>query len=160
MRGWCATPMSACSGKAPATSTRSTSSPAPSARAARTGTLAAALAKLLDEATQCRRLSATACGTLDRALAFAERVAAEPALEARTAGRERALSRHQRHPDDLGSRPRPARTRAARSMRGSCSNIASSAQDPLAVDAGDDDAIELLLSERNVALGDVVGLLT
>ena len=88
--------------------------------------LQAALSKLLDEATAIPAAFRDRLRqTLDRALAFAERVAAEPALEAtRAAGRQRALSHRQRRADDLRKPPAPAPMRAARFMRGWCSNIA------------------------------------
>ena len=88
--------------------------------------LQAALTKLLDEATAIPAAFRDRLRqTLERTLAFAERVAAEPALEAtRAASGERALSHHQRHPDDARKPPGPAPMRAARCMRGWCSNIA------------------------------------
>jgi len=74
-------------------------------------TLEVVLGKLLDEAT----LIPTAFRdrlrlALDRALAFAERVAAEPALEesARQVAKF-ALSHHERDPDVLGSSPNRGR---------------------------------------------------
>ena len=68
-------------------------------------TLETALRKLLDEATSMPASFRDRLGlVLDRTLAFAERVAAEPALEAYGAAcGQRALSRHQRHSDDMGS---------------------------------------------------------
>ncbi len=82
MRGWCATPISACSGKAPATSTRLISSPARSAKAAPHEALQAALTKLLHDATALPAAFRDRLRqTLDRTIGFAERVAAEPALE-------------------------------------------------------------------------------
>ena len=89
-------------------------------------TLEAALTKLLDEATAIPaafrdRLRVA----LDRTLVFAERVAAEPALEAdRAASGQRALSCHQRHPDDVGSSDSRAPTRAGPCTQGLSSNIA------------------------------------
>src|SRR6266404_6322168 len=74
--------MSACSGKVPATSTRSISSAVRSARATPNRTLEVALRKLLDEATPIPAAFRDRLRLgLDRALAFADRVAAEPALE-------------------------------------------------------------------------------
>jgi acyl-CoA dehydrogenase len=72
-------------------------------------TLAGELQKLLDEATPIpaafrNRLRAA----LERTLVFAERVAAEPVLEAsarQAASSKQPLPRHQQHPDDPGSSP-------------------------------------------------------
>ena len=83
----------------------------------RAPTLAAALKKLLDEATTIPAAFRDRLReTLDRALAFAERVAAEPALEedARHAA-SAPLSHHQRHADDMGS-AQPKHRRAPRAV--------------------------------------------
>jgi len=70
-------------------------------------TLEVALRKLLDEATPIPAAFRDRLRLgLDRALAFADRVAAEPALEERcAAGGGFALSHHERDPDGLGSSP-------------------------------------------------------
>jgi hypothetical protein len=77
MSGSCATPISACSGKAPPTSTRSTSSPVRWARAARTA-LAALVKRRLDAAANLPdAFRSRLAQTFDRAVVLAERVAGE-----------------------------------------------------------------------------------
>ena len=125
-------------------------------------TLGAALAKLLDEAAAVpeafrKRLRFT----LDRTLAFAERVAAEPTLEA--SARQAASSLYHitsailmsweaAQPGADGRRALYARLVLEHRL---------SPQDPLGPDAGDWErgAAEILFSERPVAVGEVAGLL-
>ena len=70
-------------------------------------TLETALRKLLEEASPIPAAFRDRLRlALDRTLVFAERVAAEPALEADRAARgQRTLSRHKLHPDDVGGGP-------------------------------------------------------
>ncbi len=122
--------------------------------------LAAALGKKLDEASAIPgafrdRLRQA----LDRAVALAERVAAEDALEANA--RKAASGLYHITSAVLmsweASRPGvdPRRALYARLVLEHRLGV----QDPLAIDAGHDDAMEILLSEQDVTLSDVVGLL-
>jgi alkylation response protein AidB-like acyl-CoA dehydrogenase len=121
--------------------------------------LAAALGKMLDEAV------AIPAGfrdrlrqTLDRAIAFAERVAAEGALE----GNARKAASGLYHITSAVLMTWEA-SRTADARRSLYARLVLDhrlgVQDPLAVDASEDDAMKILLSERNIALSDVAGLL-
>ena len=131
-RGWCATPISACSGRAPATSTRSTSSRAPSARAARTSRWRRRWRNCSMKRGDSRRRSAIACGTRSTARLPSPN-ASRPSRrwKQRAAGGQRALSHHQRRADDLGGRPPGADARRALFARLVLEHRLG-AQDPLA----------------------------
>ena len=123
--------------------------------------LQAALVKLLDEAAAIPAAFRDRLrNTLDRALDFAERVAAEPALEDRcAAGRERALSHHQRRADDREAARPGADARRALYARLVLDHRLS-AQDPLARPRRwEREAAELLLSERSVSIAEALALL-
>jgi hypothetical protein len=124
--------------------------------------LQAALAKLLDEATtisaafrdRLRR-------TLDRALEFAERVAAEPALEADA--RQAASGLY--HVTSAVLMTAEAARASADARRALFARLVLEhrlgARDPLAPQshAWERAAAEMLLSERNVVIGEIGGLL-
>ena len=96
--------------------------------------------------------------TLDRATEFAERVAAEGALE----DNARKAASGLYHITSAVLMAWEA-SRAADARRALYARLVLDhrlgVQDPLAVDANEDGAIELLLSDRDVSLGDVVALL-
>ena len=119
-------------------------------------TLEAALKKLLDEATPIPaafrdRLRAA----LDRTLTLrrTRRRRARTGSK-RAAGGQQPLSRHQRHPDDVGSSPAGPDARRALYARLVLEHRLS-AQDPLEPMAGDweREAAEILFSERQVGIG-------
>ena len=97
--------------------------------------------------------------TLDRATAFAERVAAEGALE----DNARKAASGLYHITSAVLMAREASRAAADARRALYARLVLDhrlgVQDPLAVDANEDGAIELLLSDRDVSLSDVVALL-
>ena len=125
-------------------------------------TLAAALSKLLDEAAAIPaafrgRLRAT----LARAISFAERVAAAPALEANA--RQAASGLYHATSAVLmaweASRPNVDGRRAI--LARLILDHRLSAQDPLEMATGDweGEAAELLFSDRKISLGEIAGLL-
>jgi hypothetical protein len=122
--------------------------------------LATALGTMLDEAT------AIPAGfrdrlrqALDRAIALAERVAAEGALEDNARKAASALYHITSAVLMTWEASRADDARRALFARLVLEHRLG-VQDPLAVDAGHDDATELLLSERELAFCDVAGLLT
>jgi hypothetical protein len=122
--------------------------------------LAATLSKKLDEATAIPAAFRDRLRqALDRAIALAECVAAGPALEDNA--RKAASSLY--HVTSAVLMTWEASRAEACARRALFARLVLEHRlgvgDPLAVDADDDDAVELLLSERNVALDDVVGLL-
>ena len=124
--------------------------------------LEAALVKLLDEAAAIPAAFRDRLrNTLDRALAFAERVAAEPALEADARQAASALY----HITSAVLMTAEAARPGADARRALFARLVLehrlSAQDPLAPDAHawERAAAEVLLSERSVALAEIEGLL-
>jgi acyl-CoA dehydrogenase len=125
-------------------------------------TLREALARLLDEATPIPSAFRDRLRlVLERTLAFAERVAAEPALEA--SARQVAGSLY--HIASAILMTREAAQPGADARRALYARFVLehrlSAQDPLEPAAGDGDreAAEILFSERPVAIGDIAALL-
>jgi alkylation response protein AidB-like acyl-CoA dehydrogenase len=122
--------------------------------------LVAALAKLLDEAT------AIPAGfrdrlrqALDRAVALAERVAAEGALEDNARKAASALYHITSAVLMTWEASKPG-TDARRALFARLVlEHRLGVQDPLAVDSSEDEVAEILLSERNLSPGDVAGLL-
>jgi hypothetical protein len=122
--------------------------------------LAAALTSRLDEAASIPagfrdRLRQA----LDRAIAFAERVAAEGALEDNARKAASGLYHITSAVLMTWEASRTADARRALYTRLVLEHRLG-VQDPLAVDASEDDVLEILLSERDVALSEVTGLLT
>jgi acyl-CoA dehydrogenase len=122
--------------------------------------LAAALRAMLDEATAIPSVFRDGLRqTLDRAIAFAERVAAEGALE----DNARKAASGLYHITSAVLMTWEASRAGADARRALYARLVLDhrlgVQDPLAVDANEDGAIELLLSDRDVSLGDVVALL-
>jgi acyl-CoA dehydrogenase len=125
-------------------------------------TLGAALAKLLDEATPIPAAFRDRLrSTLDRTLDFAERVAAEPALEA-TARQAASALYHIASAILMTWEAAQPGTDARRALYARfVLEHRLSPQDPLAPEIGnwEREAAEILFSEREVAVGKIVGLL-
>jgi acyl-CoA dehydrogenase len=126
-------------------------------------TLGVALAKLLDQATPIPAAFRDRLrSTLDRTLVFAERVAAEPALE-ETARQAASALYHITSAILMTWEAAQPGTDARRALYARfVLEHRLSAQDPLAPAVGDweREAAEILFSEREVSVGEIVGLLS